>query len=321
MHGEYKIRVKNNRNSYSFTLKRNFTILRGDSGRGKTTLYEMISEYNRYGKESGVFVSSDRELMTVSGDGWQDIIEANPNKILVIDEDNSFIRTKEFARVVKNSDNYFLLITRNYLADLPVSVDEIYKLTGGKNNKFVPMYGHIDRMFDKPLKEYLPFKPEVIITEDSNSGYQYFKSLADEYGIDCVSAYGKSNIIKKLNEYTNKNVVVIADGAALGAEIEGLVNQQILRPRKIALFLPESFEWLVLKSGIVDVKEEMIEHPEDFADSTAYMSWEQYFSDVLIKATSDKEYMSYTKKSLKAFYYQGKGKDAIKNLINGIDFN
>lgn len=48
MTGEYKIRVKNSRNNYIFNLKRNITVLCGDSGRGKTTLYEMISDYNVY---------------------------------------------------------------------------------------------------------------------------------------------------------------------------------------------------------------------------------------------------------------------------------
>lgn len=35
MHGEYKVRVKNSRNSYIFSLKRNITVLQGgarDSG-------------------------------------------------------------------------------------------------------------------------------------------------------------------------------------------------------------------------------------------------------------------------------------------------
>lgn len=321
MRGEYKIRVKNNRNSYTFTLKRNITILRGESGRGKTTLYDMISEHNRYGKESGVFVSSDRELLAVDGDGWEDVIRSNPNKIIVIDEDSSFVRTKDFARVVQGSDNYYLLITRNYLATLPISVDEIYKLTGGKNNKFVPIYKSIENVYDNPLKEHLPFRPEVIVTEDSNSGHAYFEILAKEIGVQCVSANGKSNVFNVVNSYKDKDVVVVADAAAFGAEMEKLVAQQLLSPRKLALFLPESFEWLILKSGVVEVDDDMLEHPEQYADSTKYMSWEQYFTDVLKSSANEKDYMKYSKTSLSVFYTQGKGKEAIKSTIKGIDFN
>ncbi len=34
MRGEYKVSVRNKRNNYSFILRRNITILRGESGRG-----------------------------------------------------------------------------------------------------------------------------------------------------------------------------------------------------------------------------------------------------------------------------------------------
>lgn len=320
MRGEYKISVRNNRNSYTFTLKRNLTILRGESGRGKTTLYEMIYEYNRFGKNSGVSISCDRELLAVDGAGWSDTIASNPNKIIVIDEDSQFIRSEEFANVVKKSDNYFLLITRNYLSELPISVDEIYELTGGKNNKFKKIYTHIDRMFNAPLKEYLPFKPEVVVTEDSNSGFQFYNEIASELGIECISAHGKSNIFNIINNYADKNVVVIADSAAFGAEMGNIVAEQVLRPRKIAIFLPESFEWLILKSGIVDVESDQVEHPEKYADSQKYMSWERYFTDLLITTTKDVEYQSYSKKNLKEFYFKGKGREVIKSMIKGIGF-
>ena len=127
MKGAYQIRVKNNRNSYMFELRRNITILRGESGRGKTTLFDMIYEFNRFGKNSGVAVSCDREMIALSGDDWENVIEKNPGTIIVIDEDSQFIRSKDFATALRGSDNYFLLITRNYLADLPISVDEIYE--------------------------------------------------------------------------------------------------------------------------------------------------------------------------------------------------
>ena len=95
MHGEYKVRVKNSRNSYTFALRRNITVLRGDSGRGKTTLFDMIHEHNRFGKESGVSISSDRELIALTGDKWEDDILNSKGKIIVIDEDSRFIRSKD----------------------------------------------------------------------------------------------------------------------------------------------------------------------------------------------------------------------------------
>lgn len=46
MIGIVNVSVRNSRNSYTFALKRNITILSGDSGTGKTTLYNMIADYN-----------------------------------------------------------------------------------------------------------------------------------------------------------------------------------------------------------------------------------------------------------------------------------
>jgi len=321
MKGAYKVNIKNNRNSYTFELRRNITILRGESGRGKTTLFEMISDYNRFGKNSGVSVSCDKDIIALAGNDWEEVINKNPGTIIVIDEDSQFIRSEEFAKVVRGSDNYFLLITRNYLAQLPISVDEIYELSGAKNKKLKKVYREVDRMFNNPSSRYLPFVPEIIITEDARSGYQFFKAITDKIGIKCISADGKSNIYKVINRYPDKNVVVIADGAAFGAEIADIVEQQTLRPRKLAIFLPESFEWLIIKSGVIKkIDTNKIDHPEQYADSTLYMSWEQYFTDLLIETTKESDYMQYNKSHLADYYIQEKNIAEITKIAKGIKF-
>ena len=318
MIGKYAVRVRNSRNEYSFELKRNITVLCGDSGRGKTTLFEMISEYNRFGKSSGVSVSCDRRIVALGGDNWESEIERCSGCIIVIDEDSEFIRSYDFARAVRGSDNYSLLITRNYLSGLPYSVDEIYELTGRKNKKFSSVYSGVYRMFDRPVRSKLPFVPEVILTEDERAGYQFYKRVAEKAGIICISATGKSNIYNLLKEYRNKDVVVVADGAAFGADIRTIVEQQKLSPNKIAIFLPESFEWLILKSGAVDVDPDNIDNPENYADSCEYMSWEQYFTDLLIQSTQDKAYGRYKKESLPDYYTQTSVTEMIISEIPGL---
>lgn len=319
MLGSYKIIVKNNRNRYTFELHRNITVLRGDSGRGKTTLYDMIREYNRFGKNSGVTISCDRDVIAIDGDDWEEDIKKHPGSIIVIDEDSGFIRSKDFARVVRGSDNYYLLITRNYLSELPISVEEIYELEGAKNKKFRKIYSEIQKMYDHPQKAYLPFVPEVIITEDSGSGFQFFFKVAEKYGILCVTAGSKTKVFNTLNQYSDKDVVIIADGAAFGPEMNDVVEQQKLRPRKVAIFLPESFEWIVLKSdAVLGVDNEMIEHPELYADSKKYMSWEQYYTDLLVKSTKDSGYMKYKKTKLSDYYLQDRIIDLIMSIAEGI---
>lgn len=50
MVGKYDIKVYNNRVSYHFVIKRNITIIQGDSGTGKTSLFNLISDYNQSGR-------------------------------------------------------------------------------------------------------------------------------------------------------------------------------------------------------------------------------------------------------------------------------
>lgn len=324
MKGIVSVTVKDSRNSYSFELKRNITVLCGESGKGKTTLYEMISDYNRFGKSSGIKLVCNTEVIAIDGNNWRERIENIQGSVIVVDEDNSFIRSKEFAETVKNSSNYFLLITRAYLEQLPVSVNEIYEITGNKNKKFKRVYTETENIYDDLQKRYLPFRPDVIITEDGKSGFQFFDHLANCNGIECISANGKSNVIKELSRIKDRKILVIADGAAFGAEIRDVVTRQKLFPGKIAIFLPESFEWLILKSGLVsDENWEKVTVPENFAESEKYFSWERYFTELLVEVTKDMEYKKYpaNKSILPEFYVHEKSVEKIRKNMSAIDFD
>lgn len=321
MTGEISISIKNSRNSYKFTLKRNITILCGESGRGKTTLYDLIADYNRYGSSSAVKLVCDYQVLALNYDNWQDKIEKTRNSVIVVDEDSVFIRSKEFAESIKNSNNYYLLITRNYLEQLPISVEEIYEIAGNKNKKFKKVYISVDNMYHSPAKKLFPVRPDVIITEDGKSGFQFFKKIADNMGIKCISANGKSNIYKKVLKYEYDNVLIIADGAAFGTEISELVKRQKLFPNKIFMYLPESFEWLILKSGIVcNPQLDNIVNPAKYIESEKYFSWERYFTDVLVELTKDSDYKKYSKSQLTVFYTHEKNMADIQKVMNRIDF-
>ena len=54
MTGAYRVVVQNRKIKFDFEIRRNITILRGDSATGKTTLVEMILEYEELGPDSGI---------------------------------------------------------------------------------------------------------------------------------------------------------------------------------------------------------------------------------------------------------------------------
>ena len=144
--------------------------------------------------------------------------------------------------------------------------------------------------------------------------------MAKPAEIECISAEGKAKIYDTLKNYRDKNVVVIADGAAFGAEIGNIVKQQKLAPRKIAIFLPESFEWLILSSGVVEVNRDRVARAGDYIESQQYMSWEHYFTDLLRETTRNVPYMQYSKDKLAEYYMHEGTAEKIKEVASGIDF-
>ena len=128
MRGKHRIIIQNNRLHYEFEIKRNITIIQGDSATGKTTLINMLRQVENLGDSSGIDVIFDAPCRILEGRNWKILLENMAGNIIFIDEDNEFINTEEFAEAVRGSDNYFVLITRENLYNLPYSVEEIYGL-------------------------------------------------------------------------------------------------------------------------------------------------------------------------------------------------
>lgn len=310
MKGKYSVFVQNNRLRYEFTISRNITIIRGDSATGKTTLLDLLNAYDRDGESSGVLVKCDVPCVVIGGQRWEENLQFIHNSIVFIDECNRFIKSEDFAVRVKESDNYFVIVTRDDLPNLPYSVKEIYgiresgKYAGLKQvyNEFYCLYGEVA---DAELAQ-----ESLVIAEDSNAGFEFFSGLCDEK-IECISANGKSNVFKALQEHREERVLVIADGAAFGCEMEK-VMQLIKIGRRIVLYLPESFEWLILNAGIFDDSElkAILNAPSEYVDSQEFFSWERFFTDLLVKKSRG-TYLQYNKRSLNKAYLQEK----IKNKI------
>ena len=99
-------------------------------------------------------------------------------------------------------------------------------------------------------------------------------------------------------------MLVIADGAAFGPYMEMLTDYQLKYGNSLTLYVPESFEWLLLKSGVVTDKEsiKILEHPETYIDSSKYMSWEQFFTELLENSTKEEIAKHYQKSKLPPYY-------------------
>ena len=80
-----------------------------------------------------------------------------------------------------------MLITRENLYNLPYSVEEIYGLhSSGKYQNTRKVYQQMYRIYSN--ENVLPIKPEKIIVEDSNSGYDFFYSVSEDQNLDSFSS-------------------------------------------------------------------------------------------------------------------------------------
>lgn len=174
MKGRYDVVLYNNKVHYHLTIKRNITILRGDSASGKSEFIRLLAQYNGSPKSSGISLICDRECIVLNEGNWKLYLETYRERIFFIDEGNDFLRTKEFADAVKGADNYFVIISRENFPNLPYSVDEIYGLREGKYREAKRVYNEMYRIYGNlPDPQQ---KPEIVITEDSNSGNEFFEN-------------------------------------------------------------------------------------------------------------------------------------------------
>lgn len=314
MKGKHKIEVRSKRIVFTIELERNITILRGDSATGKTTLVEMLSAYENYGRKSGVTIVCDKTCRVLSGALWEAQLKDIQDTIVFVDEGSTFVSSLDFARAIQKTDNYYVLVTREDLSTLPYGVNAILELKK-TTSRFKRTYNKAYPIYDSLSASNVQLGDvEKLLTEEANSGYQLFTKVGEKYGIVCISAAGKDNIKKKIFPLKSEKILVIADGAAFGPQMNDIYRLMQEASAKFSLYLPESLEWLLLKADLIGQSDilEILEHPADFIESSEFFSWERFFTNLLEQRTKDIPYMRYDKAKLPEFYLQ---EENLKKII------
>lgn len=86
MIGRYEVEVYNKRVHYQLVVKRNITVIQGDSATGKTELIRMISDYENNGSSSGVTEICEKPCVVLGNTFWRERLNALSQCIIFVDE-------------------------------------------------------------------------------------------------------------------------------------------------------------------------------------------------------------------------------------------
>ena len=203
------IHLNDNVVEYEFTFKQKYLFIRGDSGRGKSTLIELIEVYRRDPDSVACLGDSNLKIIT-------DIEALKPGYIYFFDEFDPLL-TSENAKLFNTTDSYFVIISRRRNLDfLKTGLDSLCEIaTNGSYHTIKPVYPRIDK---------LTSVGDVIICEDSKSGFQFINKLVS-YKIE--SAGSKTKIRSKINKLIKqgfKSFTIVYDRCGICFSYEKQIN-------------------------------------------------------------------------------------------------
>ena len=325
MRGRVDIELNTPQIVYRMSLTRNITLVRGDSGSGKSYLCDLLRQAAANVEDVMLTLSQKVDFLVmpeVTTDprisrSWDEIIKSCNDTIIFIDETCDCLKSGVFSQVIQDTTNYYVLFSRGTHADIPYSVDSI-------------LY------FDKELSDIGPrvtsrqlrpeslatqqLAPSLIVTEDEKAGFVIYKHM---YSIPVVSAKSKTKIVKKLKSLAMQDkdgILLVVDGAAFGAEIEKVSDLLQGLFKNSYVFMPESFEWILLHSPVfVEVPDiEIILYKYlEIIDWSRYFSAERFFTSIIKELTKKLGLEAYDKSvtSLDSIFLQESSLEEFRKLL------
>lgn len=317
MTGKHTIIVHGKRFDYELEITRKVTVIKGNSGTGKTTLINALQGYATDKRKSGFVVYSDLKFGVLSKDSrWSLDLTDSRYDILFVDENVEYIYTKAFQVEFANSDKYLVVISRSgSFCHLPYAVNSVYEFRTSKTSK-----GYVTKMYNVYKDTLSSVSPDLVITEDSNSGKEMMDTI---FNCDVVSANGNGSVYSTVISHlkTAKVVYLIVDGAAFGGYIQKVLS--ISKYFEVYIFSPESFEYLLLNTGTFrrHLSGE-IDRTWDYCDISKFQTWEEYFTRLLSKLCKDIYGFDYSKSKLAPFFLKKGFPEKVKEQLSDIiDFN
>ena len=275
---------------YDLELERRVTIIRGLSGTGKTFLWDLVRRSVNYKREIQVTCERRVRVFDEVPVNWEAWGVNNASTVFVIDEDTYLGKWEsEVYRHLREYDCWLIYITRSseISLELECAISSVKCLhTSGKYKTLV------DAM---PLRGVTK-RPAKIWTEDTNSGYQFFKKIFDNTeSVQVGKSWLSSNKLHAL-----RDSLLAFDCAVLGPIFTGVYL--VYEDEMFDIINTDSFEKLLLTSSSFNKDNEVheiLENPALYgANDKQYYSWESFFEKKLVEAMLRNHMGTYHKSEL-----------------------
>ena len=197
--GKFKVRHE---------IHNKFSILTGNSGIGKTTIWDFI--YGSLIIQNDIIVKSPKSIIALDRNVTVETLALYSDNIIALDEDAQILHLPNTASLLTQSNNYFMIVTRKMLKSLPVALND-YRTVEYDNGVYqtVPIFKQENKRYFSSVKR--------VLTEDSDAGLIFLQ----RYGIYCESSNGNASLAHKVK----KDDLVVFDASAIAMFYSTLSNK------------------------------------------------------------------------------------------------
>lgn len=307
MTGAYNIQLEQDgKLIYDFTIERNFTSVVGDSGIGKTYFIESlvkattqefgdtVTKFKLHCDVACVGIPSGTQYVLLAS-----IIRTSSKTIFFIDEGLKGILETKFSKLIRGSDNYFVIVGRDKIGTISYSYKSVMMFNRMPDGVLtLEPYLRVD---DDSYLRSLVEKETIILPEDEKVGYELIAHSLGDYNVEVGG--GRDYYSHYIKQNKPRSIMLIIDGAAFGAKLTTFLKYISENKGQcvVGALLVESFEYTVLES-LSNYNSQLLEvdYLTDNIDSVNFMSWEEYFTEELTTFLKSERRFDYDKSSILA---------------------
>lgn len=218
MVGVQIIEAKIDGKRFKIELTRNISVIVDNSATGKTTFAQGLLGIKSGNTPTNKILRASCNYVVLTGDFFADsaIVNSCHNTIVIADEIR-YTTSKEFADLVKNNQsNYYLIINREPIKNLPYSIHSIFRLKAKYDENGIysiyneEVYNIDGNVISKNTNQFF----DTIIVEDKKSGYQFYENIVDDTWVKSSKGNGSiihddnseiKNILNNINNNIHSN--------------------------------------------------------------------------------------------------------------------